>query len=148
MVVKPVNCGLMNGRLQVKSTNFTMLQMISASLDPSHAYSLSDVLRNKSRVLVILLLLLSGNIESNPGPLTCSNLPTPADFKVRNGLGFMHMNVRSLVPEIDLIRVWVLTSDPDVLVLSETWLKKSVSDTSISIADYNLFRVDRSSKGG
>lgn len=58
------------------------------------------------------------------------------------------MNVRSLVPKIDLVRAWVQSSDPDVLVLSETWLKKSVSDSSIDIGDYKLFRADRLSKGG
>lgn len=72
---------------------------------------------------------MSGDIEPNPGPTPpCINLPTPSNFKERNGLGFLHMNDRSLVPKMDLVRVSVSTSDPDVLVLSETWLKKSVSD--------------------
>ena len=48
---------------------------------------------------------------------------------------------------MDLVRVWVATSDPDVLVLSETWLKKSVSDSFIHITGYHLFHSDRPSKG-
>lgn len=39
-----------------------------------------------------------------------------------------------LCQKIDLVRVWESTSDPDVLVSSETWLKKSVSDSSIQNA--------------
>lgn len=42
-----------------------------------------------------------------------------------------------LVPEMDQVRVWVSTSDPDVLVLSETWLKKSVSNSSIHISGFH-----------
>lgn len=81
LVDKPTNYGFMPGGSQVKSNNFTMLQWICASLDPSHMYCLSDVFKEKSRLLVILLLLISGNIESNPGPFSCSNLPTPAVLK-------------------------------------------------------------------
>lgn len=92
---------------------------------------------------------MSGNVKSNPGPIPPSiSLSTPSDFKERNGLGLLHMNVRSLVPKIDLVRVSVATSDPDILVISETWLNKSVPDSTIQINGYNLFRSDRPSKGG
>lgn len=41
----------------------------------------------------ILLLLLSGNVQPNLGPM--QNVVTPADFKNRAGLGFAHFNVKS-----------------------------------------------------
>lgn len=50
---------------------------------------------------------------------------TPNYFKTRSGLELMHINVRSLMLKIDMIKAWVHTTDLDVLVLSETWLNKS-----------------------
>lgn len=42
----------------------------------------------KVRCMILLLLLLSGNIEPNPGPgIDC--IQTPADFKLRSGLGII-----------------------------------------------------------
>ena len=90
---------------------------------------------------------MSGNIKLGTTP-PCINLPTPSDFKEQNGLGFLHMNVRSRVPKMDIVWVWVSTADLDILVYSEAWWKKSVSDSSIHITGYNLFRSDRPSKGG
>ena len=57
----------------------------------------------------------------------------------------MHVNVRSLFPKIDVIRIWAKTTNEDIMVLSETWLKKFVK---CSIDGYTVFRADRMSKGG
>jgi len=48
----------------------------------------------------------------------------PADFKSRSGLGFIHMNVRSPLPKLDLVRILAENTSADVIVISETWLKK------------------------
>ncbi len=66
---------------------------------------------------------MSGNVQPNPGPI---GFITPADFKERSGLGFFHFNVRSLVPKMCMLRIWAHSTDTDVIVLSETWLSKSV----------------------
>lgn len=34
------------------------------------------------------------------------------------------------------------------MVISETWLKKSISNHDIAIEGYNVFRTNRKSKGG
>lgn len=89
------------------------------SLDYFESSKCREILgRNKSRCFIILLLLVSGNIHPNPGPLAMDELPTPNDFKTRSGLGLMHINVRSLMPKLDMIKVWIHTADPDVLILS------------------------------
>lgn len=62
-----------------------------------------------------------------------AELPTPNNDRV--GLGLMHINVRSLVP-----KMWLQTADPDVLVLSETWVSISVSNQSIGLAGYKVYR--------
>ena len=101
----------------------------------------------KQRLMIILLLLLSGNVQPNPGPeLQCTQ--TPADFKSKSGLKFVHLNVRSLVPKMDMVRIWVKSTNADILIISETWLTKSITDESINIAGYNVFRTDRPKKGG
>ncbi|KAF3856522.1 hypothetical protein F7725_017245, partial [Dissostichus mawsoni] len=71
------------------------------------------------------------------------HLPTPNEFSCRQGLGFLHVNARSLVPKLDVFKTWFLVAKPDIVVVSETWLKPSVTDTVIHIDGYNVFRADR-----
>ena len=49
---------------------------------------------------------------------------------------------------MDQLKVWVHSSNPDVLVITEMWLRKSVLNTYVNLPGYNIFRQDRSSKGG
>ena len=93
-----------------------------------------------NRYIVMLLLLVSGKVQPNPGPVdTIQSLPNPYDFKNRAGFGLLYVNVRSLFPKIDMIRIWAKTINADIMVLSEIWLKKSVSNNSISIDGYTVF---------
>ena len=59
-----------------------------------------------------------------------------------------NINTRSLLPKMDQLKVWVHSSNPDALVITETWLRKSVLNTDVNLFGYNLFRQHRSSKGG
>ena len=101
------------------------------------------------------MLMISGNVHVHPGPSTVAS-PNSAlcsdicftDICSRKSLGFLHINTRSLLPEIDQFKVWDHSSNPDVLVITETWLRKSVLNTDVNLSGYNLFRQDRSSKGG
>jgi len=97
----------------------------------------------------LLLLLLSGNVQPNPGPPSSSSqIATPADFKARSGLGFIHLNVRSLLGKLDFVRIWASSTDADVIVLSETWLNTTILASDISLKGYNVYRTDRPNKGG
>lgn len=71
----------------------------------------------RKRCLIVLLLLISGNVQPNPGPISASSFETPADFKSRYGLGFIHLNVRSLISKMDMIHIWAQSTDADVIVL-------------------------------
>ena len=65
--------------------------------------------------LFFCLLLLSGNVQPNPGPPSSSSqIASPADFKARSGLGFIHLNVRSLLVKLDFVRIWASSTDADV----------------------------------
>ena len=93
----------------------------------------------RKKCFIFLQLLLSGNIELNPGPdMNC--LSTPIDFKSRSGLGAVHLNVRSLLPYLDLVKIWVKLTHSDIIVLSNLDKKKNITDKVIAIKDYNFYR--------
>ncbi|KAM9414442.1 uncharacterized protein ACWYII_023767 isoform 2-T4 [Salvelinus alpinus] len=82
-----------------------------------------------SRTLILLLLCSSGDVEVNPGPAVPSSTPIPQalsfdDFCNRNSLGFMHVNIRSLLPKFVLFTALAHSANPDVLAVSESWLRK------------------------
>uniref|UniRef100_A0A8C7DT40 Reverse transcriptase domain-containing protein n=1 Tax=Oncorhynchus kisutch TaxID=8019 RepID=A0A8C7DT40_ONCKI len=106
-----------------------------------------------SRTLILLLLCSSGDVEVNPGPAVPSSTPIPQalsfdDFCNRNSLGFMHVNIRSLLPKFVLFTALAHSANPDVLAVSESWLRKTTKNSDILIPNYNIFRQDRTAKGG
>ena len=44
------------------------------------------------------------------------------------------------------LNFYLSDSKPDILMLNETWLKKTISDSEIFPSDYKVFRLDRSPK--
>lgn len=93
---------------------------------------------SRSRIL-ILLLIISGNVHVHLGPLSSTNISTlDSDlnfdkFCSRKNLGFLHINTRTLISKLDQLKLWVESTKPDVLVITETWLKKTIENSSISI---------------
>ena len=86
----------------------------------------------------------------NPGPNSNSNF--------KNVLTVYYQNVQGLIPFGQLgkehpvfndaklieLRLFVESRAPDIVVLNETWLKKSVNDSKILPSDlYTIFRRDR-----
>ena len=69
-------------------------------------------------------------------------------FLKKKGLHFIHVNVRSLIPKLDEIKLLLLKRNITVLALSETWLNDSVSDSEIDIHGYVVVRKDRNRHGG
>jgi len=123
---------------------FTFIPKISVS--ESRNGQCTTTSRNvRQRYLIMMLLLLAG-INPNPGP--AGVVSTPLDFSNRSGLRMVHLNVRSLLPKLDQLHIWAKMTKADVLVISETWLKKSISSHDIALEGYNVFRADRKSKGG
>ncbi len=58
------------------------------------------------------------------------------------------LNTRSLCNKLVDFQSFVYTTDPDVIGVTETWLNDSFSDKEILPYDYQIFRKDRSSRGG
>ena len=81
------------------------------------------VLIDFSCTLILLLLCSSGDVKVHPGPAAPSITPIPqalsfVDFCKRKSLGFMHVNIRSLLPIFVLFAASAHSANPDVLAVS------------------------------
>ena len=96
-----------------------------------------------------MLLILSGDINLNPGPANRHQIKYHK-FEVftRKGLHFIHLNINSLLPKIDELRCVAKNSNAAVIGISETKLDNTVYDSEVAIDGYNIARSDRNRKGG
>ena len=99
---------------------------------------------NSTRYLHLPRLILSGDVELNPGMTGQPKLHCLKNLKMA------HLNIRSLRNRSHFIQVKNLVSenDFDILTLSETWLNGSVDNSEISIPGYTIKRLDRQNKTG
>ena len=91
-----------------------------------------------------LLLLLSGDIGLNPGPPQNNQLQPQSEWSVFNSrvLHFIHLNVNSLLPQIDELRNIAKLSNAAVIGISKSKLDDSVLSSEIHIDNYNTRRCD------
>lgn len=81
--------------------------------------------------------------HENGGEIITSMAYNIIDVKAAKGLKFVHMNVRSLLLNLDEIHACFLDGAFDAVVLTETWLHARISDTLISNRKYTCTRLDR-----
>ena len=95
--------------------------------------------------LTTLLIICSGDIETNPGP------------KKNTKISFCHWNLNGIAAhnfsKVSLLQAMATTHEYDIICLSETFLDSSFSslDDRINIQVYNLLRADHpndNKKGG
>lgn len=67
---------------------------------------------------------------------------------MKQGLKIAHINAQSLLNKIDEFRFIFITSDIDVVCVSETWFKKDMPDELVTLNGYNLYRADRQTRAG
>ena len=97
-----------------------------------------------------MLLLLSGDISLNPGPINGSqqyNNGQGAVFKKRS-LYFVHINIDSLLLKIDGLRCLATLSEAAVIDISESKLDDSVLSSEIQFENYDLIRFGGNRHGG
>lgn len=83
----------------------------------------------------IFILMISGDIEVNPGPMT------------DNVLDIIHLNIRSIRHKIAHLNT--LVHDFDILCFTETHLDDTVSNDSLSLDGFDtIYRKDRNCYGG
>lgn len=66
----------------------------------------------------------------------------------RTSMSVYYTNCRSLLPKMDELRLLAVTSRPDLIAISESWLDPSIAACEVAIPSYQLFRRDRSRHGG
>ena len=87
-------------------------------------------------ILKTQVLLISGDIETNPGP------------KILSTFKFCHWNLNGLAAhdfvKVHLIEAFITTHNFDIVCLSETFLDSTIphNDENININGYSLLRVD------
>jgi endonuclease/exonuclease/phosphatase family metal-dependent hydrolase len=99
-------------------------------------------------LLNFLLIAIVNPSLLNPGPVNNNNQ-----------LQVFYQNVQGLIPFSDLgsahprlirtklleLNFYVHSKNPDIVILNETWLKRSIKDSEIfESSNYNVFRSDRS----
>ena len=65
------------------------------------------------------------------------------ELKGQPGFKIGHLNIRSLLHKIDLLRLDLPNSDFDIFSISETWLTNQTEDKLTTIEGYNFARADR-----
>ena len=103
--------------------------------------SLTKIKLKKKSSFFWLLLLLSGDIEKNPGPSSIGC------FQNKKGLHFAHININSLLPKIDELRHFIRNFNIAVLGNTESKLDTSIYNSEIQIEGYELLRCDRNRYG-
>ena len=68
--------------------------------------------------------------------------------KHEDKLKIAHLNVRSLLPKIDLVSITLQQSSLDILVVTETWLNSGMDNSTFKIPGYTFTRLDRKFKNG
>ena len=105
---------------------------------------------NNNKSFNSLILILSGDISLNPGPVYNhhpQNLKEWDKFKITRLL-LLHLNVNSLQLKIDELRYIAKLSNPAVTGMTGSKLDDCIPDSEIQIDNYQILRCDRNRKGG
>ena len=99
------------------------------------------------------ILLLSGDIQVNPGPdspYSDSRSCETTDVRVAHGSQGIHsvlLNARSVKNKLLDIQTYVYTRNFQIVGISETWLASHIPSASI-LNEFIIFRNDRNTNGG
>ena len=97
-----------------------------------------------------MLILLSGEISLNSGPIICSQQYNNDQCGVskRRGLHFVHININSLLSKIDELPYIAKLSEAAVIGILEPKLDNSFLYCEIQIENYELIGFNRNKHGG
>ena len=95
--------------------------------------------------MCLLLLLMCGDIESQPGPV--SNIPQLRDICSRRGLTIFHQNIRGLQGKFDEISYFLQNHKIDILTLNELFINNQQLTFSIPGFTF-LYKNRKSGTGG
>ena len=69
-------------------------------------------------------------------------------LRVQFSTNFLHLNINSLLPKIDELRLIAKNSNAAVIGITESKLDKTIFDSEVNIDGYELKRSDRNRQGG
>ena len=97
-----------------------------------------------------LLIILSGDINLNPGPVCKHQILDKAEWNIfkTKGLFLMHLNISNLLPKTDELRHMARLSNAVVIGICESKLDKSITNSEFLIVNYDLLLCDRNRNGG
>ena len=113
-------------------------------------YTILKFKRINNKSFHCLLLILSGDISLNPGPVYNSQPSCSNEWNVfkAKGIHLIHLSVNSLLPKFDEIRYKAARTNAAVTGISESKLDKTILQSQIQIYNYELLRCDRNRNGG
>ena len=113
-------------------------------------YSVSKLEYKNLNSYFHLLILLSGDISPKPRPNHQHKLQFLNEWTIfkSRGLHFIHLNINSLLPKIEELRIIAKSTNAASIGISESKLDESVLEPEIQIDDYEILRCDRNRHGG
>ena len=102
-------------------------------------HTISRMKCKSNHLYLKMALLLSGDINFNPEPVTRHQLKNDPKFDTFNNKGFhlTHLNINSLLPKIDELRNIAKCSNDAVIGITETKLDNTVYGSEVNIDGYS-----------
>ena len=97
---------------------------------------------NNNKSFCRLILILSGDISLNPGPVYNHHPPNLKEWdKIKiKGLHLLHLNFNRLLPKIDELRYIAKLSNAAVIGITESKLDNCILDSEVQIENYQILR--------
>ena len=113
-------------------------------------HTIPKLKRINNKFFLCILLILSGDIKLNPGPVYNNQSLHSNEWNVFRSkeIHLIHLNVNSLLPKISEIRYIAERTKAAVIEITESKLEESISQSEIQIDNYDLLRCDRNRSGG
>ena len=91
--------------------------------------------------IVLCILLIISGVEQNSGPSlseSSRSFSSVSDLSsdCKNNVSFLHLNVQSIVPQLDIITAEY--SSYDILSFTESWLKQNINDETLKLPGYKI----------
>ena len=106
-------------KFKVYPARTTSRFVTSSLVDMTKTRKLIRIIRLLNTALIANVILLSNDVQLNPGP------------QEMKGLRFFHLSICSLRNKVDELRLFCDMHKPHVLSVNETWLDESFSDEEV-----------------
>ena len=113
-------------------------------------YTISKFKRINKKSFHRILLILSGDISLNSGPVCNSQSSCSNEWNVfkAKGIHLIHLNVDRLLPKTGKIWYTAARTNAVVIRISESKLDETILQSKTQISNYELLRCDRNRNGG